>query len=66
MGILGGVGELPSWLWFWVWGSHTASQHTLEARVPVHTTRTGWGVGSQARSKAHLLRNVMFEWVRRS
>lgn len=48
-------------------GGHTLQvQHTPEARVPVHTTRTGWGVGSQARSKAHLLGNVRFEWVRRS
>lgn len=48
-------------------GGHTLPvQHLLKARVPMHTTRTGWGVGSQARSKAHLLGKVRFEWVRSS
>lgn len=35
----------------WVGGHTLPVQHTLEATVPKHTTRTGWGVGSQARSK---------------
>ena len=48
-------------------GGHTLPvQHLLKARVPMHTTRMGWGVGSQARSKAHLLGKVRVEWVRRS
>ena len=49
-----------------VGGHMLPEQHLLEARVPMHTTRTGWGVGSQARSKTHLRGKVRFEWVRRS